>query len=127
MPSLTFLTGGQHDRVSTSFFELVFDVAPAISQHLCCCSCHAIAAFRLCSKSGSSASYTAIAYANSLGAAVTGAVGLGLTDFAAARALSEVTAEFVPDSSRHGAYAARHAVFVDAYEHLEPWFTRSVR
>lgn len=65
--------------------------------------------------------------ANSLGAAVTGAVGLGLTDFAAARALSEVTAEFVPDSSRHGAYAARHAVFVDAYEHLEPWFTRSVR
>ena len=65
--------------------------------------------------------------ANSLGAAVTAAVGLDLADFSAARALSEVTAEFVPDAGRHSVYRTRHGEFVDAYEHLEPWFTRSTR
>ena len=65
--------------------------------------------------------------ANSLGAAVTAAVGLGLADFSAARALSAVTAEFVPDAGRHSVYRTRHGEFVDAYEHLEPWFTRSTR
>ncbi|MFS0894338.1 xylulokinase [Microbacterium sp. 179-I 3D3 NHS] len=65
---------------------------------------------------------TIVEEANSLGAAVTGAVGLGLTDFSAARALSEVTAEFTPDAARHAVYARRHARFVDAYSALAPWF-----
>lgn len=63
--------------------------------------------------------------ANSLGAAVTGAVGLGLVDdFRAARGLSTVTAEFIPDAGRHDDYRARHALFLDAYTSLEPWNAR---
>ena len=65
---------------------------------------------------------TIVEEANSLGAAVTAAVGLGLTDFSAARALSEVTAEFTPDAGRHAVYTERHARFVDAYTALAPWF-----
>ncbi|MFJ3473122.1 xylulokinase [Microbacterium maritypicum] len=65
---------------------------------------------------------TIVEEANSLGAAVTAAVGLGLTDFSAARALSEVTAEFIPDAARHAVYAERHARFADAYTALAPWF-----
>ncbi|WP_417540280.1 xylulokinase [Microbacterium maritypicum] len=65
---------------------------------------------------------TIVEEANSLGAAVTAAVGLGLTDFSAARALSEVTAEFTPNAGRHAVYAERHARFVDAYTALAPWF-----
>ncbi|MFS6529393.1 xylulokinase [Microbacterium aurugineum] len=65
---------------------------------------------------------TIVEEANSLGAAVTAAVGLGLTDFSAARALSEVTAEFTPDAGRHAVYAERHARFADAYTALAPWF-----
>lgn len=60
--------------------------------------------------------------ANSLGAAVTAAVGLGHIDFSAAVELSEVTAEFEPDPTRTADYAGRHRVFQDAYEALEPWF-----
>jgi xylulokinase len=68
---------------------------------------------------------TIVEEANSLGAAVTAAVGLGLVDgFGAARNLSEVTAEFTPDSGRHADYLTRHAVFVDGYESLEPWFAK---
>lgn len=65
---------------------------------------------------------TIVEEANSLGAAVTGAVALGLADFSAARALSEVTAEFTPDAGRHAVYAQRHARFTDAYTALAPWF-----
>lgn len=65
---------------------------------------------------------TIVEEANSLGAAVTGAVGLDLADFAAARALSEVTAEFTPDAVRHSAYASRHSRFTAAYDALAPWF-----
>ncbi|MFD5214476.1 xylulokinase [Microbacterium sp. NPDC058345] len=65
---------------------------------------------------------TIVEEANSLGAAVTAAVGLGLADFSAARALSEVTAEFIPDAARHAVYAERHARFADAYMALAPWF-----
>ncbi|WP_341933275.1 xylulokinase [Microbacterium sp. LWO14-1.2] len=65
---------------------------------------------------------TIVEEANSLGAAVTGAVGLGLADFSAARALSEVTAEFAPDAGRHAVYAQRHARFTAAYDALAPWF-----
>lgn len=68
---------------------------------------------------------TIVEEANSLGAAVTAAVGLGLADFSAARALSEVTAEFLPDAGRHAVHARRHARFVDAYTALEPWFAQA--
>lgn len=70
---------------------------------------------------------TIVEEANSLGAAVTGAVGLGLAEFSAARALSEVTHEFVPDAGRHTVYAARHARFADAYTALAPWFAGGSR
>ncbi|WP_314650048.1 xylulokinase [uncultured Microbacterium sp.] len=70
---------------------------------------------------------TIVEEANSLGAAVTGAVGLGLADFSAARALSEVTAEFTPDSGRHAVYAERHGRFADAYTALAPWFASRPR
>ena len=60
--------------------------------------------------------------ANSLGAAVTAAVGLGLVDdFGAARGLSEVTAEFTPDDSRHTDYLGRHRVFLDGYAAPRAW------
>ena len=63
--------------------------------------------------------------ANSLGAAVVGAVGLGLVDsFAAAHDLSEVTAEFAPDAGRHEEYRHRLRRFDEAYAALEPWFER---
>ncbi len=64
-----------------------------------------------------------VADANSLGAAVTAAVGLGLVpDFGVARSLSTTTAEFPPDGSRAGLAERQHAVFQDAYDRLEPWF-----
>ena len=63
--------------------------------------------------------------ANSLGAAVTAAVGLDLVEnFGAARSLSEVTAEFTSDESRHREYLNRHATFVDGYTSLTPWFSK---
>lgn len=62
---------------------------------------------------------------NSLGAAVTAGVGVGLlSDFTVARRLSEVTAEFAPDPERHTGYVEAHAEFLDAYRRLEPWFDR---
>ncbi|MGY1603275.1 xylulokinase [Geodermatophilus sp. SYSU D00815] len=68
---------------------------------------------------------TIVAEANSLGAAVTTAVGLGLVDgFGVARGLSTTTAEFTPDASRDGLVRAQHDVFLDAYSRLEPWFDR---
>jgi xylulokinase len=69
---------------------------------------------------------TIVEEANSLGAAVTGAVGLGLADFSAARELSEVTAEFTPDGGRHDVYSARHSRFTSAYDALAPWFAGGV-
>lgn len=63
--------------------------------------------------------------ANSLGAAVTGAVGLGLADFAAARQLSETTAEFSPDPTRHARYVERYPHFVEAVDALIPWFRKT--
>ena len=59
--------------------------------------------------------------ANSLGAAVTGLVGLGLTDFTAAARLSVVEAEFEPspDSALLGSHRQR---FEAAYHALSGWF-----
>lgn len=63
--------------------------------------------------------------ANSMGAAVTALVGLGIQpDFTIARSLSNITSEHRPDPVRAARYAACHADFVSAYRHLEPWFTR---
>ncbi len=59
--------------------------------------------------------------ANSLGAAVTGLVGLGEADFSIAPTLSSVEAEFVPGpgSAAHVRHLAR---FADAYRALSGWF-----
>jgi xylulokinase len=66
---------------------------------------------------------TVVEEANSLGAAVTAGVGVGLLpDFSVARDLSEVVAAFEPDGGRHAAYRGRHERFLDAYDRLEPWF-----
>ena len=68
---------------------------------------------------------TIVAEANSLGAAVTTAVGLGLVDgFGVARSLSTTTAEFVPDRARSEVSREQHEIFLDAYDRLEPWFER---
>lgn len=65
--------------------------------------------------------------ANSLGAAVLGAVGLGSVEStSAARALSEVTHQFDPDPTRAAAYAVAQTRFEDAYARLEPWFDGGV-
>lgn len=63
--------------------------------------------------------------ANSLGAAVTGAVGLGLADFSAARSLSEITGEFSPDAGLHASYLNRYKLFTEAVDALVPWFQKS--
>lgn len=61
--------------------------------------------------------------ANSLGAAVTAAVGLGMVDsFRVAGTLSDITAEFLPDPARGQSYRSAHDTFVAAYGALEPWF-----
>jgi xylulokinase len=66
---------------------------------------------------------TVVEEGNSLGAAVTAGVGVGVLDgFHVAGSLSEVTAEFTPDPERHEAYRRRHEIFRDAYTRLEPWF-----
>jgi len=62
--------------------------------------------------------------ANSLGAAVTGLVGLGEADFTIASTLSSVEAEFVPGPG--SAAQSRHlARFSDAYRALSGWFAAS--
>lgn len=63
--------------------------------------------------------------ANSLGAAVTALVGLGIQrDFSVARTLSEVTSVAEPDADRAQDRRDQHRDFVSAYRHLEPWFSR---
>lgn len=70
---------------------------------------------------------TIVADANSLGAAVTAAVGVGLVDdFSVARTLSDLAAELEPDTSRADRAAEQHQVFLDAYDRLEPWFDMRV-
>src|SRR5699024_6322359 len=67
---------------------------------------------------------TVVREANSMGAAVTGLVGLGFVDFVVARGLSRIPAEFFPDPHAHERYAAHHELFLDAYARLEGWFTK---
>lgn len=63
--------------------------------------------------------------ANSLGAAVTGAVGLGLADFSAARSLSDIAGEFIPNHALTQSHHERYALFNDAVDALLPWFQRA--
>ncbi|OZM77463.1 xylulokinase [Pseudonocardia sp. MH-G8] len=66
---------------------------------------------------------TLVDEATALGAAVVGGVGVGLfDDFAVARRMSEQAAPCVPDAAAHARYRGEHAVFLDAYRRLEPWF-----
>ena len=66
---------------------------------------------------------TIVDEANSLGAAIIGAVAVGLVDdWTAARELSEVEAVFEPDDARHARLQAGYARFTDAYERLQGWF-----
>lgn len=67
---------------------------------------------------------TVVREANSMGAAVTGLVGLGRADFGAARGLSHISAEFAPDPAEHERYRSHHEMFLDAYSRLEGWFTK---
>jgi xylulokinase len=61
--------------------------------------------------------------ATALGAAVVGGVGVGLFDgFGVAQQMSEQAAPCEPDEAAHERYRREHAVFLDAYRRLEPWF-----
>jgi xylulokinase len=66
---------------------------------------------------------TLVDEATALGAAVVGGVGVGLyEDFSVARRMSEHAAPCEPDPAAHARYGREHAVFLDAYRRLEPWF-----
>lgn len=66
---------------------------------------------------------TIVSEANSLGAAITAAVALGLVDgFQDVRSLSRVTATFEPDSNLTNLYREASLTFGSAYTHLAPWF-----
>ena len=66
---------------------------------------------------------TIVDEANSLGAAVIGAVAVGLVDdWSAASELSRVEAVFEPDAARHERSVAGYARFTDAYQRLRTWF-----
>ncbi|WP_375426123.1 xylulokinase [uncultured Friedmanniella sp.] len=63
--------------------------------------------------------------ATAVGAAIVGGVGVGIfEDFAVAgRFSSELTTQH-PDLARHERYGPEHALFLEAYRRLEPWFDR---
>jgi xylulokinase len=66
---------------------------------------------------------TIVDEANSLGAAIIGAVAVGLVDdWAAACDLSKVQAVFEPDDARHAQLVTGYGRFTDAYERLRGWF-----
>jgi xylulokinase len=66
---------------------------------------------------------TLVDEATALGAAVVGGVGVGLyDDFSVAGRMSERAAPCEPDPAAHERYRRAHAVFLDAYRRLEPWF-----
>ncbi len=61
--------------------------------------------------------------ATALGAAVVGGVGVGLfDDFSVAQRMSEQAAPCEPRAAAHERYRGEHALFLDAYRRLEPWF-----
>lgn len=60
--------------------------------------------------------------ANSLGAAVTTLVGLGLAEYNVVKELSTITAEYAPSTEGHKRYLTQHQTFLNGYRALEPWF-----
>lgn len=61
--------------------------------------------------------------ANSLGAALTAAVGVGLQpDFSGAAQMSQVTHVFWPNPDQHRLYQEKYPLFLRLYERLEPLF-----
>lgn len=61
--------------------------------------------------------------ANSLGAGIVGAVGIGLLDgFGHGADPAEVTRTCWPDDASHARHERRYVHFLDAYARLEPWF-----
>ena len=66
---------------------------------------------------------TIVDEANSLGAAIIGAVAVGLVDdWTAARDLSEVEAIFEPNEARHERALTGYRRFTDLYQRLRTWF-----
>ncbi|MFL6028366.1 MAG: hypothetical protein ACJ72K_15625, partial [Friedmanniella sp.] len=60
-----------------------------------------------------------------VGAAIVGGVGVGIFDgFDVAARFSEELARQSPDQPRHAAYGGEYALFMEAYQRLEPWFDK---
>ena len=63
--------------------------------------------------------------ATALGAAIVAGVGVGIfADFGVAAAVSQELATSAPDEQRHRRYAGEYALFLEAYQRLEPWFDK---
>lgn len=63
--------------------------------------------------------------ATAVGAAVVAGVGVGIfDDFDVARRFSAPLSSAAPDPDRHQRYGAEHALFLEAYQRLEPWFDK---
>ena len=59
------------------------------------------------------------------GAAIVGGVGVGIfDDFDVAGRFSEELTSQAPDADRHARYAGEYALFMEAYQRLEPWFDK---
>jgi len=50
---------------------------------------------------------------------------LGLADFSAARSLSDIAGEFIPNHALTQSHQERYALFNDAVDALLPWFQRA--
>jgi xylulokinase len=63
--------------------------------------------------------------ATAVGAAVVAGVGVGLfDDFAVAQRFSAEVSTSTPDPEGHVRLTAAYALFMEAYERLEPWFDK---
>jgi len=63
--------------------------------------------------------------ATAVGAAIVGGVGVGIfDDFDVAGRFSEELTSQVPMAERHDRYAGEYALFMEAYQRLEPWFDK---
>jgi xylulokinase len=63
--------------------------------------------------------------ATAVGAAVVAGVGVGIfDDFAVAERFSEALISQAPVADRHERYAGEYALFLEAYQRLEPWFDK---
>jgi xylulokinase len=63
--------------------------------------------------------------ATAVGAAVVAGVGVGVfDDFSVAERFSSRLASAAPDPARHERYGREYALFLEAYQRLEPWFDK---